>query len=110
MATVIYLTMLASVIWVAIDASRLGFDKRDLTGVAAMGPVGWTLCVLLIWIVGFPMYLVKRPYLKAMGQWRRQVGPAAPPAPLFAYRPPGAGVSPPGAPPPPGTPPPPAAR
>lgn len=89
MATVIYLTMLASVIWVAIDASRLGFDKRDLTGVAAMGPVGWTLCVLLIWIVGFPMYLVKRPYLKAMGQWRRQVGPAAPPASRFGFPPAG---------------------
>ncbi|MBL8621831.1 MAG: hypothetical protein JNK64_11025 [Myxococcales bacterium] len=97
MGILIYLAMLGSVVWVAIDSSRLGYDKRDLTGVAAMGPVGWTLCVLMMWIVGFPMYLVKRPYLKAMGQWRRQVGPAAPPAPLFVYPPPGAGYPPPGA-------------
>jgi|JI9StandDraft_2_1071091.scaffolds.fasta_scaffold293815_2 hypothetical protein len=98
MATVIYLAMLASIIWVAIDSSRLGYDKRDLTGVAAMGPLGWTLCVLLIWIVGFPMYLVKRPYLKAMAEWRRQVGPLAPPPSRFGFPPAG---PPPGAPPPP---------
>ena len=89
MDLLIYLPILASAVWVAIDSSRLGFEKRDLTGIAAMGPVGWTLCVLLIWIVGFPLYLVKRNHLKAMGQWRRQVGPGHPPAPRFRFPPPG---------------------
>lgn len=95
MGNLIYLPVLASAVWVAIDSSRLGYDKRDLTGIAAMGPVGWTLCVLLIWIVGFPLYLVKRPHLKAMGEWRRQVGPAAPPASRFGFPPPGPGAPPP---------------
>lgn len=98
MGTLVYLSMLASAVWVAVDSSRLGYDKRDLAGIAAMGPVGWTLCVLLIWIVGFPMYLVKRPQLKAMGEWRRQVGPAHPPPSRFGFPPPGAGAPPPGVP------------
>ena len=89
MGILIYLAMLGSVVWVAIDSSRLGYDKRDLTGIAAMGPLGWTLCVLWIWIIGFPMYLVKRPYLKAMAEWRRQVGPTAPPPSRVGFPPAG---------------------
>ena len=74
------LVVLASAIWMAVDASQLGYDKRDIRGLAAMGPVGWFFAGLLLWIVAFPLYLVKRGELKAAGEFRRQAlagGPAA---------------------------------
>jgi hypothetical protein len=66
------LVVLASSIWMGVDASRLGYDKRDVRGLAAMGPVGWFFCGLLLWIVAFPLYLIKRPELKAAGEQRRR--------------------------------------
>ena|SRR5687768_12989855 len=67
------LVVLATSIWMAADASRLGYDKRDVKGLAAMGPAGWLVCGLLLWIVAFPLYLAKRPELKAAGERRRQL-------------------------------------
>ena len=34
MDLLVYLPIVASAVWVAIDSSRLGFEKRDLTGIA----------------------------------------------------------------------------
>ena len=67
------LVVIATSIWMAVDASQLGYDKRDLRGLAAMSPAGWLLAGLLLWIVAFPMYLIKRPELKAAGQARKQM-------------------------------------
>lgn len=66
------LVVLATSIWMAADASKLGYDRRDVRGLAAMGPVGWFFCGLLLWIVAFPLYLIKRPELKAAGEQRRR--------------------------------------
>jgi hypothetical protein len=76
------LVVLGSSIWMAVDASQLGYDKRDVKGLAAMGPAGWLLAGLLLWIVAFPLYLIKRPELKAAGERRRQwaLGGGGPPA------------------------------
>lgn len=65
------LMVLATSIWMAVDASQLGYDKRDVPGLAGMGPVGWFLSGLLLWIVAFPFYLMKRGELKAAGERRR---------------------------------------
>lgn len=51
-------------IWVLIDAKTIGVRKGQIKGMGDMGPVGWFLVCLLIWIVGFPFYLAKRPEYK----------------------------------------------
>ena len=106
------LVVLGSAIWMAVDASQLGYDKRDIKGIAAMGPIGWFFCGWLLWIVAFPLYLVKRPELKAAGERRRQALASGMPMaglphgypPPPAYPPPGAYPPPPGYPPPQGYP------
>lgn len=70
------LVVLGTSIWMAVDASQLGYDKRDLRGLGAMGPTGWFLAGILLWIVAFPLYLVKRGELKAAGDRRRALAAA----------------------------------
>src|SRR2546421_1874679 len=41
--------VLVTTVWVSLDAREHGLD-----------PVEWTVFVLLMWIVGFPLYLIKR--------------------------------------------------
>src|SRR5688572_7397741 len=86
------LLVVGSSIWMAMDSSRLGYDKRDIRGLAAVGPTGWLLAGLFLWVVAFPLYLFKRNELKAAGERRRQAlfGEQAPgvtlhlpPAPAF---------------------------
>lgn len=63
---VIALVTLATAVWVATDSSRLGARKGALGGgFLDMGPVGWFFACWLLWIVGFPCYLVARPRLVA---------------------------------------------
>lgn len=47
-------------IWVFFDASSIGVKKGQIKGLGDMGPVAWLFVCLLLWIVGFPLYLVKR--------------------------------------------------
>jgi len=84
------LVVLASSIWMASDAARIGYDKRDIRGVAGMGPVGWLVCGLFLWIIAFPLYLIKRPELIAAAERRRLglTGPSGmlpPPYPQQGY-------------------------
>ncbi len=59
----------ASAIWVFIDARQIGVKKGQLGGVANMGPIGWSIATLLLWIVSFPVYLIKRPqFLRINGK------------------------------------------
>jgi len=60
----ILIAVVATSIWVAVDASTIGVKKGQLKGLGNMGPVGWFFVCLLLWIVGFPFYLAKRPELK----------------------------------------------
>ena len=76
------LVVIATSIWMAIDASQHGYDKRDVKGMAAMGPGGWLLCGLFLWIITFPVYLIKRGELKAAGERRRAALAAGYPAHL----------------------------
>ncbi|MCX4240319.1 SHOCT domain-containing protein [Paraliomyxa miuraensis] len=100
------LIVLVSAIWMAVDSSNLGYDKRDLKGLAAIGPMGWFFCGLLLWIIAFPLYLIKRPELKEAGERRRRgLGGTTPPAgylpPPYGQPPPPYGQAPYGQPPPP---------
>lgn len=64
----IWIVVIASSIWVLIDARRIGVQKGQIRGIANMGPVGWFFVCLLLWIIGFPMYLAKRPEYKRVNE------------------------------------------
>jgi hypothetical protein len=65
MGAVVLLVVIGTSIWVAIDASHIGARKGLIKGSGNMGPAGWFVCCLLIWIIGFPVYLAKRSEIKA---------------------------------------------
>lgn len=58
------IVILATSIWVLVDAKAIGVKKGQLKGLADIGPWGWFFGCLLLWIVGFPLYLSKRDELK----------------------------------------------
>jgi hypothetical protein len=61
----LYLVVIGTSIWVAVDASSIGARSGLVKGFAGMGPAGWFFCCLLLWIVGFPLYLAKRSEIRA---------------------------------------------
>ena len=62
---VIWLVIIGTSIWLAVDSSNIGARKGLVKGSGNMGPAGWFFCCLLIWIIGFPVYLAKRSEIKA---------------------------------------------
>lgn len=58
------LVVLGSSVWVLIDAKRIGVRKGLVDGIANIGPWGWFFGCILLWIVVFPLYLIKRDTLK----------------------------------------------
>lgn len=58
------LVVIGTSIWVLIDAERIGVKRGQVEGLADMGPVGWFICCLGIWIIAFPVYLAKREAFK----------------------------------------------
>jgi hypothetical protein len=61
----IWLLVIVTSIWVAVDASNIGARRGLIKGLGDMGPAGWFFCCLLVWIVGVPVYLAKRSEIKA---------------------------------------------
>jgi hypothetical protein len=58
------LVVLAVAFGVAFDAHRLGAKRGVLGGgLLDMGPVAWFFCLVMMWIVALPCYLIKRPKL-----------------------------------------------
>lgn len=64
MDALILIVVLGTSIWVAVDAATIGVKSGQIKGLGNMGPAGWFFACLLIWIVGFPFYLAKRPEFK----------------------------------------------
>ena len=61
-----YGMIIISSIWVFVDAQKIGVKKGQIKGVCDMGPAMWLLVSLLLWIIAFPAYLIKRPeFIKA---------------------------------------------
>jgi hypothetical protein len=58
--------VLATTIWVAIDALTIGVRKGVVPGLFNMGVMTWVIWCLGIWIIAFPAYLAKRDEYK----WR----------------------------------------
>lgn len=58
------IVILGTSIWVFIDARNIGVKKGLITGIANMSPVMWLISCLFLWIIAFPIYLIKRPELK----------------------------------------------
>ncbi|MEI6704411.1 MAG: hypothetical protein WCL71_12900 [Deltaproteobacteria bacterium] len=56
----IMLVVVGTSIWVLVDSTAIGARKGLLKGVCDMGPGGWFISSLALWIVGFPMYLSNR--------------------------------------------------
>lgn len=68
MGNIFWLVVIGTSIWVLIDAKKIGVKKGQVTGIANMGPVGWFVVCLLLWIVGFPYDLIKRPEFKRINE------------------------------------------
>ncbi len=58
------LIIIGTSIWVFFDAKKIGVKKKKKKSFVNFGPVGWLLCSLGLWIVTFPLYLIKRSDLK----------------------------------------------
>lgn len=77
---IIFFVIVGTSIWVGIDAKAIGARKGLVNGFLDMGPLGWALVCLLLWIVGFPLYLAYRGTIKKAAQ-------AAAQAPVQGLRP-----------------------
>ncbi|MDA8170276.1 MAG: hypothetical protein M0Z48_00405 [Nitrospiraceae bacterium] len=63
------LFILVTSIWVYFDAKAIGVRKGLIKGLTDMGPGGWFVVCLGLWIVGFPAYLATRgKYKKLMAE------------------------------------------
>jgi len=67
----IFLLVLATSIWVYFDAKSTGIKKGLKSGFFDLGPAGWFLGSLLLWIIVFPAYLAKRQELKTLVQAKK---------------------------------------
>lgn len=76
---VIGLIIIASTIWVGVDASKLGVKKGKLGGgVVDMSVTSWVICCFFLWLIAFPCYLVARGKYHALNRRGAYVpGPAA---------------------------------
>ena len=62
---VILLIVAASAIWVLMDAKSIGVRKGLIVGLGDMGPWGWFVATLGLWIIAFPSYLFYRGRFKS---------------------------------------------
>lgn len=60
----IWIIVIATSVWVLVDAKTIGVKKGQIQGMGNMGPWGWFFVCLMLWIIGFPFYLAKRPEFK----------------------------------------------
>jgi hypothetical protein len=69
LATLLAFVAAASAMWVYWDATRLRIGRikgrKDLFNMSAEA---WSLVTLLLWIVGFPAYLLRRNTLRAQAE------------------------------------------
>jgi hypothetical protein len=57
----VWLVVIATSIGVFVDARRIGVRRGLISGIADMNPVAWLFACLFLWIIAFPIYLIKRP-------------------------------------------------
>ena len=82
-----FLIVLAISIGMAVDASNINYEGSDVRGFGP-NPIGWFFFALLLPILAVPIYLIRRPELKAAAERRRlqaQTFAALPGAVYSAY-------------------------
>jgi uncharacterized protein DUF2510 len=75
-SALIAIVVIASTVWVAVDAGSFDWSSSGV----ARRPATWALGVFLLWIVFFPLYLVKRGSAPRKGATAEAPGPISPPA------------------------------
>jgi hypothetical protein len=74
-----WIILLGSAGWVLYDAKKIGVKKGLISGLGNMGPWAWFFATLFLWIIAFPMYLIKRgDFIKALERERSNSSVAAP--------------------------------
>jgi hypothetical protein len=75
--------------WVFIEPSNLGMEDGSVKGFFDLGPGDWAVGCVLFWIVAFPMYLWKREEYVELAKKRSQesssVAPPSPPTTFYVY-------------------------
>ena len=59
-----WIIVIVSSIWVYVDAKAIGAKRGLMKGFFDLSPVAWFFCSLLLWIIAFPAYLLKRGQIK----------------------------------------------
>lgn len=62
-----FLIIVLSAVWVYFDAKSIGVRKGQTRGLFNLGPGGWVVATLLLWVIAFPAYLLLR------GKFKRQI-------------------------------------
>ena len=65
---IFFIIVIATSLWVLIDAKTIGVKKGQIKGMGNMGPWSWFFACLFLWIIAFPFYLAKRPVFKQVSQ------------------------------------------
>lgn len=69
----IMLAVVGTSIWVLIDATSIKAQKGLIKGVFDMGPGGWFISCLLLWVVAFPCYLsIRKDIIAAVHSWEHR--------------------------------------
>ncbi|WP_181297007.1 hypothetical protein [Pseudomonas sp. Q2-TVG4-2] len=58
--TIFVLVVAASAVWVYMDATSNGIGKTEGKGFINLSAGAWGVLTLLLWIIAFPVYLIKR--------------------------------------------------
>ena len=80
--SILILVVVATSIWVGFDASSIGAKEAGSTG-----PFGWFLFCLLLWIIGFPLYLSQRSKIKTNAQAAKATAPGQLALPVAGWYP-----------------------
>lgn len=61
---ILFVTVCA--VWVYLDATKNRIGKTSAGGMFNMSAGAWGVVTLLLWVIGFPAYLIKRNALKTI--------------------------------------------
>ena len=65
---ILALVIIVSSIWVFWDTFYIGVKKKQIEGFGKMGNIEWFVACLTLWILAFPLYLIKRREYKKVNE------------------------------------------
>ena len=66
MNPIFILVVAATAVWIYFDATKNKIGKTEKGGLFNLSAGAWAVCNLLLWIIAFPAYLIKRSSLKTI--------------------------------------------